>query len=215
YPRTKPEELTLVHRIKTIISKIVALNADIVLLQEVDEWETLWLPNLPPRYQGQWYAKEKKSANHMSKVGVAILYRMDSERKVAPGAVVPVDLDQLADTHKNEDFRRGNTGLCMVFTYPPQEDLPIDNYVVVGNVHTHWDPAFENLKLQQVLATSDAFHQTITAELEKSKRPVGAFPRTIPITRVLGGDWNLLRFSPDKTTGELRKNFLAYDQLRE
>ena len=183
-----------------LLKDIDALSADLLLLQECEEFEQFWVPALRQRgYEGLW--KKRTEVTGAKKDGCAIFWR--AAALALDGDPCFVEHNELcaalppraagsprarADSGSQLDARTRLERDCVgiVAQLALRSAAPLGAAaprLVVANTHLYWDPAFADVKLAQ------AEHMLRRISLFRSDAAArcGAQP---PV--VFGGDFNSL-----------------------
>lgn len=169
-------KLSFEERSSVVSRTIETLDADLILLQEVDHWFDYFLPSFEGTAYGyQYYQRPTR------KDGIVTLYRKDIFELVDESEdVVRLDYDDIAKAldrvgQNGASFRRQNVGLLLRLRL--KEDK--SSSVVVANTHLYWSPAKPEVKLAQT--------RMLIESIEKLACTSGV-QRFAPV--IMGGDFN-------------------------
>ena len=167
---SKPEHLRWEYRKKALLELLAELDADILCLQEVDNYDKFWVRELS-RFG---YSGTYKQRNSDSKLdGCATFYRA-SKFEVLKYVGLEFDhVDSCQGLQGAPEFATHNVALLTLLA---PIGIPQACFCV-ANIHLFWDPSYEGLKIAQAKAVVQA-----AQELARS------LDRPAPI--VLAGDFN-------------------------
>jgi mRNA deadenylase 3'-5' endonuclease subunit Ccr4 len=167
---SKPEHLRWENRKKALLELLAELDADILCLQEVDNYDKFWLRELS-RFG---YSGTYKQRNSDSKLdGCATFYRASKFEVVK---FVGLELDHVDSCQGLQGAPEFATHNVALLTLLAPIGMPQACFCV-ANIHLFWDPSYEGLKIAQAKAVVLA-----ARELARS------VDRPAPI--VLAGDFN-------------------------
>jgi hypothetical protein len=141
YRASHPAALTPAHRLPLLLAQIEALNADVLGLQELEDYEQ-W----EPRFESLGYASLYKRRTGAQRDGVALLWRRSRlqlceaqaiEYRACADGLVGVEAEQA---------RKDNVGLLAVLRDGPSGG----HELVVGSTHVLWNPKRGLVKLRQL-----------------------------------------------------------------
>lgn len=192
------------YRSDLLSAEVMALDTDVVSLQEVDRnsFDDFWMPQLKAKgYDG--FHSPKTRAKTMDEVdarkvdGCATFWRKSKLRLVQRYgmeyntlALKRDDFKKTADIY-NRVMNKDNIAVVFVFervNAPPDQQL-----FVLANTHLHWNPAFEDVKLVQVGLLLEELERILdkyasNSTPEGSKFPRYTDPKLIPMA--VCGDYN-------------------------
>ncbi len=143
-------------RSDALLRDVADVSADLLLLQEVDDYEAFWRPQLAARgYESAW--KRRTGVTAAKKDGVALAWRPGALRLEASEEVEHNDLAAglplVADAPARADggdvgqldartrLTRDCVGLLALFVH-----IATGTRVVVATTHIYWDPALADVK---------------------------------------------------------------------
>lgn len=231
YHHCPPKYLQWEHRKVQLLREIVEQNADLAALQEVESghFEAFLRPEMEKRgYQGLHVAKSRQrtmSGSKASKVdGCAIFYKPDRFLLLDS---VWVEYQALSLRRYETEFPdskevldrimpRDQIGLITILTVTDKQlaksmNLPAnkDPLIMLVNTHIHWDPAYRDVKLIQIIMLLEEIEALISRE-----------PRYRDIPMILCGDLNsmpdsgVLQLLKEGTLPANHPDFLGYDYGR-
>ena len=184
FSHSKPEHLKWENRKRALLELLAELDADILCLQEVDNYEKFWLKELS-RFG---YSGTYKQRNSDSKLdGCATFYRATKFEVVK---FVGLELDHVDSCQGLEGAPEFATHNVALLTLIAPLGMPRACFCV-ANIHLFWDPSYEGLKIAQAKAVVLAA-QELASSVER------------PAPIVLAGDFNSIPSSEVYTylTGE-------------
>jgi CCR4-NOT transcription complex subunit 6 len=163
------------------------LEADILCLQEVDNYHSFWSGQLKELgYTGCYKQRNADSKND----GCATFFRTDKFEKVCHDSI---EFDRVQDEGgKRPDFATHNVALLMLLR-PTNLASQEGGCICVANAHLFWDPMYEDVKLAQARALVKAAEDLVQEHAPHTPTPV-----------ILAGDFNSM---PDSVV----YNFLTRD----
>lgn len=192
------------YRSDLLSAEVMALDTDVICLQEVDRnsFDDFWVPQLKEKgYEGvhtpKTRAKTMDDTESRKVDGCATFWRKSKLRVVAKYgleyntlALKREDFKKTADIY-NRVMNKDNIALVVVFerlNAPPDQQL-----FVLANTHLHWNPAFKDVKLVQVGLLLEEIERILdkyasNSTPEGSKFPKYTDPKMIPMT--ICGDYN-------------------------
>ncbi|EKX50049.1 hypothetical protein GUITHDRAFT_85586 [Guillardia theta CCMP2712] len=181
FTRSKAEHLRWDVRRRALVEVIHELDADIVCLQEVDNYEKFWLKEM--RKLG--YTGCYKQRNSPAKFdGCATFFRSTAFECMS---VSSIEFDSEPDAGGGQqveghpDFATHNVALLTMLR--PRRSSNVNKCCMcLANAHLFWDPTYEELKIAQARALVKAAEELSTSS--ESKSSIG----WIPI--ILAGDFN-------------------------
>jgi CCR4-NOT transcription complex subunit 6 len=166
--------LEINYRLQNLKREILSYDADIICLQELDQFD-FFSQNLL-NFTGVFQSRPGRPD------GSAIFFRRDKFRLLHQFTVNMDDLSEmdLGMSRSKEDYIRSNIGLSLFLKH---EQVP-DFILSVTTTHLYWDPAFSDLK------TLQGFYliHTLYKQLEKFTQDTGI--KNIPV--MIAGDFNVL-----------------------
>jgi len=156
FTRCKPEYLRWDVRRKALMEVVRELDADILCLQEVDNYSHFWVKELQHLgYTGCYKQRNADSKND----GCATFFRTEKFEKVSHDSI---EFDRVPDEGgKRPDFATHNVALLTLLRPTSVSD---GSCICVANAHLFWDPMYEDVKLAQaralVKAAEDMVHES-------------------------------------------------------
>ena len=136
-------------RWKQMHAIIDGLRADVLLMQEVDEYEAVHRPFLEQLGFDGVYLQRPGSKRD----GCLVAFRRDAWELAAPP--VEVQLNAIAERDGDERLKRDNVALAVhLRSRPPSRSA------VFATTHLFWDPAMPDVKLAQARAVATAVLET-------------------------------------------------------
>lgn len=151
------------YRKEFILQEVMSYSADICCLQEVgvEQYEDYFLHHLSQQdYEGVFYPKSRartmRDDERRRVDGCAIFYKSNKYQLIEKQLV---EFNQIAlqrpDFKKSEDMYNRVMTKDNIAVIALLENKLSGSRIVVANVHTHWDPAFRDVKLVQVAMLMD------------------------------------------------------------
>jgi mRNA deadenylase 3'-5' endonuclease subunit Ccr4 len=146
------------------------LEADILCLQEVDNYHSFWSGQLKELgYTGKYKQRNTDTKND----GCATFFRTDKFEEVCHDSI---EFDRVQDEGgKRPDFATHNVALLVLLRPTSQEG----GCICVANAHLFWDPMYEDVKLAQARALVKAAEDLVQEHAPNVPTPV-----------ILAGDFN-------------------------
>ena len=145
FPWSRPTALRQKPRFAALRRDILALDAALLCLQEVDEYDTFWRDELSSLgYQSQW--KQRTQRTNPKRDGVLVAWKPSVLTLVEHEEVDHNDLaDGVLEQTQRERIERDCVALLSLFRLEST-----GRRVCVGTTHIYWDPALEDVKDAQV-----------------------------------------------------------------
>ncbi len=181
---SKPEHLKWDNRKKALLELLAELDADVLCLQEVDNYDKFWLRELSKNgYMGIY--KQRNSDSKLD--GCATFYRTSKFEFIKEVGLEFDHVDSCRGLQGAPEFATHNVALLTLLA---PLGMPHACFCV-ANIHLFWDPSFEGLKIAQAKAVVLAA-QDLARSVEQ------------PAPIVLAGDFNSIPSSEVYTylTGE-------------
>lgn len=172
FTRCKPEYLRWDVRRKALMEVVRELDADILCLQEVDNYLHFWVKELQLLgYTGCYKQRNADSKND----GCATFFRTSKFEKVCHDSI---EFDRVPDEGgKRPDFATHNVALLVLLR---PTNFSHESCICVANAHLFWDPMYEDVKLAQARALVKAAEDMVKASnVDAASTPV-----------ILAGDFN-------------------------
>ncbi|EFJ20730.1 hypothetical protein SELMODRAFT_108336, partial [Selaginella moellendorffii] len=176
-------------RSEQVLSRLLSLDADLLCLQELDEFESFYKPLLESKGYSSIYVQRsgKKrdgcgiiyKAKCFSTITTSRLMKPQPEERRNPSVYIHtrrciVSDFSVPEEENNRDvsdprvrFRRNCVGIFSAFRF---NHAP-SNIVVIANTHLYWDPALQDVKLAQakyLLAKLLQFEKEISQEFNSN-----------------------------------------------
>lgn len=176
HPGVLPPSLSIPHRTSTLASTLSALLScsDILLLQEVDHFDTLYLPLLTANH---WAHTTAMRGNEPSRDRLLTCYNPAIFALVATEVIDLDDLSASVNVTQSRRYKRFNSALLTHLRH-----IATNEHLVVTNLHLYWSPAFEDVKLGQSMYLAARTHSYIDS--------LALPPDTVRV--IIGGDFNTL-----------------------
>ncbi|XP_024538802.1 carbon catabolite repressor protein 4 homolog 4 [Selaginella moellendorffii] len=167
-------------RSEQVLSRLLSLDADLLCLQELDEFESFYKPLLESKGYSSIYIQ--RSGNRRD--GCGIIYKPErcqllkqqflDYNDIAPDETTAGRASESVEEENDRDvsdprvrFRRNCVGILSAFRF---NHAP-SNIVVIANTHLYWDPALQDVKLAQakyLLAKLSQFEKEISQEFNSN-----------------------------------------------
>lgn len=188
------------YRSQLLLKELIMYNTDICCLQEVSRanYESFFKENMKERgYNTQFLQKGrfKLSDNDGDKIdGCASFYRTDKFKLIERH---DVEFSKVARDHseflKGEDtynrfLNRDNVAMILVL-----EHIPSGRLMIMVNTHLHWDPAYKDVKVMQVVILLEELAKLVKRYTSNSTKEGKQYPKLTDIKHVpvvICGDFN-------------------------
>ncbi|XP_024526877.1 carbon catabolite repressor protein 4 homolog 4 [Selaginella moellendorffii] len=167
-------------RSEQVLSRLLSLDADLLCLQELDEFESFYKPLLESRGYSSIYVQRSGKKRD----GCGIIYKAKwcqllkqqflDYNDIAPDETTAGRTSESVEEENDRDvsdprvrFRRNCVGIFSAFRF---HHAP-SNIVVIANTHLYWDPALQDVKLAQakyLLAKLLQFEKEISQEFNSN-----------------------------------------------
>jgi CCR4-NOT transcription complex subunit 6 len=137
FPWVNKSVLKQSSRTAAIVKKLLQLNSDLFLLQEVDSFPTLAAALTPHGYVGLF-----KKRSRAKKDGCAIFFNTSTLHLQTQ---TDVELNALASSNPDDPLLRDNVALFALFTH-----TPTGARFIAGTTHIFWDEALAGVKTAQI-----------------------------------------------------------------
>ena len=195
FPYASPEQLSWARRSALLGEELRALDADVLLLQEVDCYEAGWRTALAALgYESSYQLRTQAGGARGD--GVCVAWRAATLELRARRGIEHNELATMAsavgDGARAARLRnRDNVGLVVALA-PRGAPRGAPPLLLAATTHTYWNPEFEDVKAAQAAHTLRCVG-AFAAELATAGTAAAA-PRSPPPTPplLLGGDFNAL-----------------------
>lgn len=188
------------YRSELLLKELFKYNTDITCLQEVSRsnYEKFFKEKMKERgYHTEYLQKGrfKLSDNDGDKIdGCATFYRSDKFRLIERS---DVEFAKIARDHreflKGEDtynrfLNRDNVAMILVL-----EHIPSGRLVIMTNTHLHWDPAYKDVKVMQVVILLEELAKLVNRYISNTTKEGKQHPKLTDIKHipvVICGDFN-------------------------
>lgn len=200
YSYTPSWALDWSYRSSHLLQELIEYNPDVICLQELDRnsYDVMFKKELPRRgYKAEYLQKgrSKLSEDNEKKTdGCATFYKSDVFRLVERHDVEfsKVALDH-AEFRKGKDtfnrfLNRDNVAMILVL-----EHIPSKKMIFLTNTHLHWDPAFKDVKVMQVVILLEELAKVINKYTSKNSAVGQQYPQLNELKQVpsiICGDFN-------------------------
>lgn len=195
FPQATPEQLSWPRRDALLRDELRELDADVLLLQEVDDYEAGWRAALAALgYESKY--QPRTQAGGARGDGVCVAWRAATLELRAGRGIEHNELAAVAtavgDSARAARLRdRDNVGVVVALA--PRAALPgMPPLLLVATTHTYWNPDFEDVKAAQAAHTLRCV-ASFAAELAVAAAAAAAPGPPPPLPPLLlGGDFNAL-----------------------
>lgn len=172
FTKCKPEHLKWDYRKKVLIELLAELDADILCLQEVDNYDKFWERELGKA--GYFGAYKQRNSHLKPKLdGCATFFRASKFQLIRNVGLELDHVDSCKGLEGAPSFETHNVALLSLFA---PIGVPRCCFCV-ANLHLFWDPSYDNLKIAQAKAVVLAA-QNLARSLD------------VPAPIILAGDFN-------------------------
>ncbi|CAN1782867.1 Carbon catabolite repressor protein 4 homolog 4 [Linum perenne] len=194
FPHSPPACLKWKARCQSILTVLKSLEVDFFCLQEVDEYDSFYKPNMANHGYSSIYIQR----TGQKRDGCGIFYRLDSAELLLEERLEYNDLiNALGDEQNSQHVMLPNTTRedrgdpndplvrlkrdCVGIMAAFKLKGPFHNIVIVANTHLYWDPEWADVKLAQA--------KYLLSRLAKFKMLVSERFECAPSV-ILAGDFN-------------------------